>query len=132
MNEKRISPIAFRNVELEKALRKRTQEENTSLLASRLLREYVFVLDSAELQLRKKFSVAELKALYDVGNGWAHDSESPEIVAQGVLWMEVQDAEGIEEKWEIERKQLVSALQELSSLEHFTLIDMIRKFWAAQ
>lgn len=71
------------------------------------------------------FDRQEALAILDATNGTAFD---PTTV--GLLWADVDDAEGLGEKWGIDRHALVARLRGLTYAESMALVDAAERFWS--
>jgi len=70
------------------------------------------------------FTEAELSAILDACNGVFWEPWSIDLI-----WAQVAEAEGLTDKWEIDRELLIGRLRRLTPGQKFALVDAIERYW---
>lgn len=133
----RLPPVAFRDEEIELKLADRAtygpfasaqgRQPSLGLVAKRELRRYYALLERSLLELKGRFTVAELALILDVTNGtlW-----HPAIM--GLLWLQVHDGielDGLDVKWDVDADTLRAKLMALTLPQAAALVDACERYW---
>ncbi len=68
-------------------------------------------------------------AIMDANNGTIINDDSHFDESPTMLWANVADSQGLDEKWNIDSKKLVAKMRAWSNAEGFAAIDAVGKFW---
>lgn len=85
--------------------------------------------DSAWRDACPALTVAEWCAICDANNGTVFPADSPTTDPARYAWMNVQDAEELDEKWGIDRLDLARRIQEMTTIEQCAAMEVITAFW---
>lgn len=97
---------------------------NVSGILNRTVERYQQIITAHLPRLRWQ----EWCAIFDALNGvWINDHWSPRYTA-----LEVQDAEGLGEKWGIDQPALVATLQAMDMATGMAVLDATERFWASE
>lgn len=107
-----------------KPLEARAQEGNLNLTAQRDLGRYYTVLINTEAELQDTFTLDEWCAIADANSGTFWDALSLSMV-----WRNIEDSPGLDEKWGVDQSRLIRKLQGLTAAQKVCVVDVCERFW---
>lgn len=96
------------------------------------LNRFAALVEQAAREVDAVLSREEWNALADANNGCydLFDFGEPQTSPLTILWANVQDSEGLGEKWGIDRRSLVAHLKRLTPLHGEAILAAVRWFWS--
>ena len=98
-----------------------------SVVVEEALSRYFTLLALARLELRDRFSRAELSLMADAANGTMYQAETLRFFPMGVA--DAIDLDGLDRKWDVNAPLLLTKLRDLSVTQTAALVDAVERFW---
>ncbi|MFW9872538.1 MAG: hypothetical protein ACFFG0_05495 [Candidatus Thorarchaeota archaeon] len=113
--------------ELEKQIRERAGKNTpfSTQIQNDLDIYYDSLIKESYKEMKDYFEYKEALLLCDVMNGHLYNFKQISFEIKGIAWK----LEGVDQKWEVDKNQLLEKVEKLSLSQGIWLIDIIRKFW---
>ncbi len=98
--------------------------------ASERVNEIVLRYDALYRHLLPDFTREEWCAIMDANNGTIPAYETTPETQLTLVWANLADSEGMDEKWGVDCDDLVRRLRELSAPQSIAVVEAVYRFWS--